>query len=378
MSKGPLGGISTIVDAQSKRVSSYDRSGGNSDYVCVPAGETFTLADISGAGKITHIWITLSCDGPMRRDLILRMYWDGQDHPSVESPIGEFFGNGWGLKYNFISLPLAVAPKDGNAFVCYFPMPYGNGARITLENQSDQDLGSLYYYVDYEEHVSIPDSEGRFHAWYHQELTAPESGSGDVENEWGVLGETTINPSDANNYLFMEATGKGHYVGVNYYVNCPSPMWYGEGDDMFMVDGEPWPGSAHGTGTEDYFNQSWCPEDHYLHPYFGIARAPGKDNDSGRYGFIGRTHLYRFHLEDPIRFKKALRASIEHGHANCLTLDLASVAYWYQTLPSKPFPPFPSKEERVLQPEIGIVELHRQREAWRQSKGGGRLWGNEG
>lgn len=378
MSSGPLSHLADIVDARSRRISSYDRSGGNGDCIRVPSGQTATLAEIEGAGIVKHIWITLSSgDEMIRRNLVLRMYWDGQDHPSVESPIGEFFGQGWGKKYNFISLPLASAPREGNSLVCYFPMPFGNGARITVENQGPNDVDSFYYYVDYEEHASMPDSVGRFHAWYHQELTKPESGAGDVENEWEVFQSFAKNPSDADNYLFCEIEGTGHYVGVNYYVNCPTPMWYGEGDDMFLVDGEPWPGSAHGTGTEDYFNQSWCPDEHYLHPYFGTAYTPGRINNDGRFGWIGLTHVYRFHIEDPIRFKKSLRASIEHGHANCLTLDLSSVAYWYQTVPSKPFPPLPSAEERKPKPTIGVVELHRQREAWREAKGGGAVWGNE-
>jgi hypothetical protein len=377
MTNGPLANLSQIVDARSKRISSYDRSGGNHDSIVIPAGETIELAAMGGAGIVKHIWVTLSSEDDLaRRNLVLRMYWDGQEHPSVESPIGDFFGQGWGMKYNWMSLPLAATPKEGNAMVCYFPMPYGDGARITIENQSAVTCNHFYYYVDYEEHASIPADQGRFHAQYRQELTSPESDFGDRENEWAVLGEFSKNPSDQFNYEFCSPTGTGHYVGVNYYINCPTPIWYGEGDDMFLVDGEDWPGSLHGTGTEDYFNQSWCPDEHYLHPYFGTARAPGRLNDSPRFGWLGRTHVYRFHLEDPVRFKKSLRASIEHGHANCLTLDLASVAYWYQTLPSAPFPELPSAEERKPRPEIGVVDVHRWRDCWRSHREGGR-WGNE-
>jgi len=379
MSQGPLANLARLVDARSRRISSYDRTGGNDDYIGIGGRETRTIAEIEGAGIVKHIWITISSKDPLfRRNLVLRMYWDGQDHPSVESPIGDFFGNGWGMKYNFVSLPLAVTPKEGNSLVSYFPMPFGSGARITIENQSDIEVGNFYYYIDYEEHDSVQADIARFHAWYHQELTAPESETGDVENEWSIFAPFANNPSDRFNYLFCEPSGgPGHFVGVNYYVNCPTPVWYGEGDDMFLVDGELWPGSAHGTGTEDYFNQSWCPDEHYCHPYFGTARAPGRLNDSPRFGWLGRTHLYRFHLEDPIRFKKALRGSIEHGHANCLTLELASVAYWYQALPSKAFPPLPSAAERAPLPEIGAVDVHRWRDAWRRSHATGDRWGNE-
>lgn len=360
------------------RISSYDRSGGNADYIAIPSGEVIEMAAIEGSGIITHIWITLSAPDPLaRRNLVLRMYWDGQPHPSVESPLGDFFGQGWGMKYPFCSLPLAAAPRDANALVCYFPMPFAEGARITIENQGPEDVPNFYYYVDYERHAAIPDDQGRFHAWYNQELTVPESSDGDRENEWSILGQPPKNPSDRHNYLFCECEGRGHYIGVNYFVNCPTPVWYGEGDDMFLVDGEPWPGSAHGTGTEDYFNQSWSQDEVFQHPYFGTARAPGRGNDDARFGWLGRTHLYRFHLEDPIRFSQSLRASIEHGHANVLTLEMASVAYWYQSLASKPFPPLPPAAERVPRPVITPVDVHRWRDAWRSSRSDRPLWGNE-
>jgi hypothetical protein len=378
MSHGPLSQIARLVDARSLRISSYDQTGGNRDHVQIPAGQTATLAAIEGAGIVKHIWITISSrDVLHRRNLVLRMYWDGSEHPSVEAPIGDFFGQGWGQSYRFSSLPLTAAPRDGNALVCYFPMPFSDGARVTVENQGDEEAGAFYYYLDYEKYERLPDDLGRFHAWYNQELTLPESESGDRENEWAVLDETPKNPGDGHNYIFCECAGRGHFAGVNYYVNCPSPIWYGEGDDMFLVDGEPWPGSAHGTGTEDYFNQSWSPDEHFLHPYFGTARAPGRDNEDPRFGWMGKTHCYRFHMEDPIRFSRSLRASIEHGHANVLTLELASVAYWYQTLPHKPFPPLAPADERRPRPDIGPVDVHRWRDAWRQARGGGQLWGNE-
>jgi hypothetical protein len=377
MALGPLSGIAQLVNARSRRISSYDRSGGNHDCIAIEPGETVTLAQIEGAGIIKHIWITLSSGDPnARRNLVLRMYWDGQDHPSVQSPIGDFFGQGWGMKYNFISLPLAAAPKDGNALVCYFPMPFRAGARITVENQGPNRTDAIYYYVDYDEHTEIPEDTAYFHAEYRQELTSPESATGDRENEWTAFADFAPNPEDTHNYVVCEPVGRGHFVGVNYFVNSPSPIWYGEGDDMFLVDGEAWPGSAHGTGTEDYFNQSWCPDEHYLHPYFGTARAPGRLNDSPRFGWLGRTHVYRFHLEDPIRFTKSLRASIEHGHANCLTLDLASVAYWYQTLPGAPLAELPPVADRAPRPEIGVVDVHRWRDAWRAGRTGPRF-GNE-
>ncbi|MBW3624284.1 MAG: DUF2961 domain-containing protein [Armatimonadetes bacterium] len=366
-----LDSLTQLRTIRTKRISSYDRSGGNADFTRIPAGERVDIAKMDGAGVVKHIWVTISCSDPMvRRNTLLRMYWDGEAHPSVESPIGDFFGQGWGEKYNFASLPLAAAPVGGNALNCYFPMPFGDGARIEIENQCDVPIDSFYYYVDYEEHDSIGGDIGRFHAWWNRELTDP--GAEDTENEWGVLGPEAKNPSDANNYLFLEAEGQGQFVGVNYFVDCPSPIWYGEGDDMFLIDGEPWPGSLHGTGTEDYFCSSWCPKEPYSHPFFGYPRV------NNREGWLGRTHSYRFHVPDPIYFQKSIRASIEHGHANELAVDLSSVAYWYQNEPHQPFPAMRPKEERQNMPAIGAVEIHRWRDAWRKAKGGGKLWGNEG
>ena len=371
----PLNGLLKLSGARSKRVSSFDRSGGNSDRVQFKPGETYVMADITGAGIIRHIWITLSSKDLMsRKNLVLRMYWDGQAHPSVEAPLGDFFGQGWGMKYNFSSLPLASAPKDGHALVSYWAMPFGDGARVTVENQGNEDIDAFYFYLDYEEHDTLEEETPRFHAWYNQELTTPEGEGG--ENEWSTLGEEPKNTSDKHNYLFCECQGRGHFVGVNYFVNSPGPMWYGEGDDMFLIDGEVWPGSLHGTGTEDYFNMSWCPDETFSHPYFGCARAPGRDNDDPRFGWLGKTHLYRFHIEDPVRFQKSLRASIEHGHANVLALDLSTVAYWYQTLPSLPFPDLPPAELRLPKQDIGVVEVHKWRDAWLR-KHRGAIWGNE-
>lgn len=377
MIHSPLSGLANLVRAKSRRISSYDRTGGNADCLPIEVGETKTIAEIEGAGIVKHIWVTISSKDPLfRRNLVLRAYWDGQEHPSIESPIGDFFGQGWGEKYLHISAPIAAAPQSGNALVCYFPMPFGEGARFTVENQGSERVDAFYYYLDYEEHASLGQDVGRFHAWYNQELTSPDAYDG-IENEWQVLGQEAKNPTDQFNYLFCECEGEGHYVGVNYYVSCPTPLWYGEGDDMFLVDGEPWPGSAHGTGTEDYFNMSWCPDVVYQHPYFGCARAPGRENDDPRIGWLGRTHCYRYHLEDPIRFSNSLRASIEHGHANGLTLEMASVAYWYQTLPSKPFPALAPASDRAPRPAINVVDIHRWRDAWRRERGKGALWGNE-
>ncbi len=357
---------------KSKRISSYDQSGGNNDrFENIGKGEKRVLAEIEGAGMINHIWITIADKPPRlsRHDIILRIYWDGQEHPSVEAPIGDFFGQGWDETYPFSSLPLAAGPVDGNALVSYFVMPFSDGARIEITNEASRPIRAFYYYIDYVEMDEIPPDMGRFHAWYNHELTEAHP---DGENEWSALGKVGTNEDGARNYLIADIKGKGHFVGVNYYVHSPTPMWYGEGDDMFFIDGEKWPSSLHGTGTEDYFNTSWCPKTPFQHPFYGYARL---NNDIG---WLGRTHVYRFHISDPVYFDKSLRFSIEHGHNNVLTLDLSSVAYWYQTLPGNVFPPMPTKKERAVKPMIGVNDIHRWRHEWRKSRGGdATLWGNE-
>ncbi len=346
------------------RESSFDRSGGNADFVSVGPNETYTMLDFQGSGVIRHIWITIDfkLHALYRKDLILRIYWDNQDFPSVEAPLGDFFGNGWGEHYNFSTPLLACAPQQGKAMVCYFPMPFRNGARMTIENTTGLPVDRLYYYVDYDSETGHSEELGYFHAWYNQEQTSPENPS-KRENEWEALHPYEKNCSDANNFLWVDAEGMGNFVGVNYYITNPGPMWYGEGDDMFLIDGKPWPG-LHGTGTEDYFNTSWSPDELFQNHSFGIAYAPGQGNNDPKLGWFGRTHVYRFHQYDPIRFHKSLRASIEHGHANCLSLGLESVAYWYQTLPSKPFPPLP--KDRKPQSLPTVTEIHQWRDSYQQ------------
>lgn len=357
-------------NVKSRRASSYDRTGGNADNVSrVADGARLNILDVKGAGIITHIWITMApgADTLNRNDVMLRMYWDGKNYPSVEAPVGPFFGNGWGEAYHFISAPLAVTPGWGKSYVSYFAMPFANGARIEIENQSGRPIDALYFNIDYEELAELPSNTGRFHAWYNHQLTEALP---DGENEWGLLGKSGTNTDGKRNYVFADIKGRGHLVGVNYYVNCPSTMWYGEGDEMVFIDGDAKP-TLNGTGTEDYFNTSWSPKELFTHPYFGYARVNSET------GWLGRTHVYRFHIADPIYFEKSCRYTIEHGDNDNLTLDLASVAYWYQDEAS-PLPRSFSKEERKPMPAITPSDIHLWRDAWRRQHGNGaKLWGNE-
>ncbi len=370
-SHGELIELSKIKsDVKNRRISSTDQTGGNRDHLePFQPGEKRTIAQINGTGVINHIWITISPppEELSRNDIIMRIYWDGNDYPSVESPIGPFFGQGWDERYNYASLPLAAGPKNGTSLVSYFAMPFENGARIEIENQNDKNINAFYFYVDYLEMDQLPEGMGRFHAWYNHNLTEalPEG-----ETEWALTGEWKPNTQPERNYVMINTKGKGHFVGVNYYVHSPTPMWYGEGDDMWFIDGEETP-SLIGTGTEDFFNTSWCPKEPFSHPYFGYPRV---NNDIG---WLGRTHVYRFFISDPIYFEKEIKGTIETGHNNNLTLDLATVAYWYQD-EAVNLPPAPTKEMRQSKPFINFIDMHRWRDAWRKAKGNDpRLWGNE-
>lgn len=365
---GELGNITSIKKGlRNCRISSADKTGNNGDCVGpIKPGEKWNV-EISGAGIINHIWFTIAPMKIMRNDLIFRIYWDGNSFPSVESPIAAFFGNGWNENYEFSSLPLAVGPRDGTGLTSYFQMPFSNGARLEIENQGDEAISHLYFYVDYVEMKKLPADQGRFHAWYNHELTdaLPEG-----ETEWGLVGTPGNNIDGANNYLFADIKGEGQFVGINYYVHSPSPMWYGEGDDMFFIDGEE-KASLKGTGTEDFFNTSWCPNSIFSHPYYGYARV---NNDNG---WLGRTHVYRFFIADPIYFEKSLKGTIEHGHNNNLTLDISTVAYWYQSAAGM-LPAAPTKADRTPKAMIRDQDMHRWRHEWRKNFGNGsKLWGNE-
>lgn len=343
---GPLSNLARLVRARSRRVSSWDVSGGNKDYLVVAAGDLATLAEISGPGKVTHIWMTIrSRDPHVLRALVLRAWWDGETEPSIEVPIGDFFGMGHAQTTTWWSLPLQMAPEDGKAFSCYFPMPFALGARFAVGNESDEEA-VVYYYIDYEEYADAAEVEGqgRFHAqWRRQNPCDGVSDAGMTNEEFEFGGE---NRDGAGNYVILEATGEGHYVGCNLNVHnlrqVPDDVfnWYGEGDDMIFIDGEVWPPSLHGTGTEDYFGTAWCPRSAYHGPYHGVI-LPGGPNWSGK------ITLYRYHIEDPVRFQRSIRVTIEHGHANRRSDDYSSTAYWYQTEPHAPFPALPHVAERL-------------------------------
>jgi hypothetical protein len=368
------------------------------DFLVVQPGQQVTLADIVGAGCINHIWCTHACeqDDYLRR-VALRARWDDESEYSIEAPLGDFFGVGHAKTVNFSSMPLQMSPADGRGFNCWFPMPFGKRAEFFLHNEADASM-NFYYYIDFELHEAIPDDMGRFHAQWRRENPTQGLASTDMS---ALIEETrqlfaARNPAFAQapeevmrnlafefggrniggkeNYVILEAEGAGHYVGCNLNVHnlrigdevtwpeerawplrreeeksaTPEDRmaffrvfnWYGEGDDMIFIDGEEWPPTLHGTGTEDYFNTAYCPAVKYDSPYHGLT-LPGGPNWSGKSSY------YRFHIEDPIHFRKSIKVTIEHGHNNHRSDDVSSTAYWYQMEPHKPFPNLPPVQARL-------------------------------
>lgn len=328
-----------------KRASSSDPNGANRDFRPLPSGATLTLLDAGGPGAITHLWIALADRERMALKLVvLRMYWDDEREPSVEAPIGDFFGLGLGTCTPWHSLVLAVTPTCG--LNSYFNMPYGHRARITLTNEGHEQAWGVFYDIDYRTYREpLTRDTLYFHAQYRQ--AQPNRG---VDSTWTFnqdpKADLRPNPDGAENYVWMAAKGHGQYIGVTMSVLQNQDGWWGEGDEMLFIDGEPLPSIA-GTGAEDYFQGAGD---------FGgtafdypLAGAPVVGPELAG----SRTSAYRFHLESPIPFQKSFRATLEHGSANVRSDNYYSVAYWYQAEPHAPFPVLPAAADRI--PRIQAV-----------------------
>jgi hypothetical protein len=324
---------------KTRRSSSWDRSGGNADAVPVEPGATATILEVTGAGVITHVWFTISSDDPHHlKNLVLRAWWDGEASPSVEVPIGDFFGLGLGEYFVYQSSMLAVASVK--ALNSYFQMPFSSGAKLTVSNEGKIRTDSLYFAVDYVTLPKLPSDLGRFHAQYRQAAPCKSA-----MNDWKVNWDKTVNDlknlDGKDNYVFLEAAGRGHFVGVTQAVLQNQDGWFGEGDDMIFIDGDTLP-TINGTGTEDYYNGAWdFNSKPFAYQHNGAPYITGDEKLGGRYC------LYRWHTESPITFEKSIRVTIEHGHANHREDDFYSTAYWYQTEPHAEFPALPAPETRI-------------------------------
>lgn len=295
-------------------------------YIVIPEKSTFEIANIQGSGVINHIWLT-----PTKRwrNTIIRFYWDDQEAPSVECPIGDFFCMGWNEYAQINSLAVCVNP--GSAFNCYWQMPFRKNCRITLENIAEEPV-TIYYQIDYTLQ-ELPEEIAYFHAQFRR-----------------------VNPLPYKSvYTIVDGVeGKGQYVGTYMAWGNNNNTWWGEGEIKFFIDGDGEYPTICGTGTEDYFCGSYNFEDPKTHdryvpfstPYTGFQVV--EPNTLYRSQF--RFGLYRWHITDPIRFEKNLRVTIqalgwrEGGRYLPLQEDIASVAFWYQTLPTAKFPPLPDKD----------------------------------
>lgn len=326
--QGALASLTQPHNYVEERSSSYDRTGGNADFRHLDPGKTLVLLDASGPGEVTHVWMTIADRERFHlKKLVLRMYWDGEKSPSVEAPVGDFFGLGLGEYVNYQSTPLMVAPD--NALNCFFPMPFRKHALITVTNEGKEPVNNYYYNIDYREYPSpLPENTLYFHAQYRQ--ATPNHGDPTA----------TINLDGKNNYVWMDAQGRGQFVGVTMSVIENQDGWWGEGDDMFFVDGAKLP-SVQGTGSEDFFLGAWdFGGKSFSYPLSG-APVVGKELQGSRWS------MYRFMLASPITFTRSIKASIEHGTADNRSDNFYSVAYWYQTEPHAPFPPLPPVEDRI-------------------------------
>ena len=303
-----------------------------SPYVKIAAHATFTLADITGPGAITQMWLTPS---PLdkTRWMILRIYWDDETSPSVECPLGDFFACGWGQYCQINSLPVCVNP--GSAFNCYWQMPFHKKCRVTLENLDDAGM-TIYYQINYTL-TPVPADAGYFHAQFRRENPLKTKGL----------------------YTILDGVkGHGQYVGTYLAWGTHSRGWWGEGEVKFYLDGDQAFPTICGTGTEDYFCGSYDfdtkgpdGQSHYTEfstPYTGLPQVILPD---GHYESQTRFGLYRWHITDPVRFQTDLKVTIQalgwQSGSRYLPLqdDIASVAFWYQTEPHQPFPPLPSRDE---------------------------------
>ncbi|HKN37176.1 MAG TPA: glycoside hydrolase family 172 protein [Terriglobales bacterium] len=343
----PLDELFVLRNTKTARISSYDRSGGNLDFVVIAPGETKTLAEIPGAGIIRRFYLApFALDRMRYRKMLLRIYWDGQKDPCVEVPFGDFFGSGLGTLRYFHSVAMDVNPGfrgwDFDAMVSYLPMPFAHGARITLENDGAVPGLLLWYHIDYEQYPDggLPPNSGRFHAQWRRVAKTPVKAGSPKNSQLGNLNEPNLTGED--NFVILDAEGHGSYVGLYLIVDNIAGGWYGEGDDMIFVDGAKWPPTYPGTGHEEVFNSGACPDGEFWGMYTGFYLI---ENMNGSWG--GKNQMYRFYVNDPIHFQKSIRVTIEHGHNNNFENDYTATAFWYQQDPHKTFPVMASAKERL-------------------------------
>ncbi|MBA2680792.1 MAG: DUF2961 domain-containing protein [Ktedonobacteraceae bacterium] len=346
-----LGNLARLSQARTRSISAENRSGEKgqggranegtganaardlglgwkvSPSLALPPQSTTTLATISEPGAIQHIWLTTFPTNWRR--LILRAYWDDESHPSVETPLGDFFANGWCERCNVNSLPIAVNPAGG--MNSYWEMPFRQGARLTIENLADEEV-VLYYQVDYVL-TEVPEDVGYFHAQWRRS---------------NPLAYKQVHT------LLDSVQGQGQYVGTYLAWQSNTTGWWGEGEIKFYLDGDQDFPTICGTGTEDYFGGAWNfeqPQGQYGSYSTAFLGLPQVIKPDGLYRSQQRFGMYRWHIMDPIRFEENLRITIQAlgwrsgGRYLPLQDDIASTAFWYQSEPHIPFPTLPGMNE---------------------------------
>lgn len=309
------GALPYLKRSKLMQVSSFDSAGGNRDRTSIPPGKTITILDAEGPGMIVRLWFAVESRDPYYlRRIVMRIYWEDEEKPSVEAPLGDFFGCGFHYQ-PYISQYLGMT---SGGFVCYFPMPFERSARIEITNDTRHEVDAFLYQVDYQKFEAALESDvAYFHASWNR----------------------SIRTDYDSNYLVLHASGKGHLVGVSLNIQSYDGRFdFMEGDEMIYVDNEKRP-SIQGTGTEDYFSGGWYFRDGpFAGPFTGLVYK----NDT-----TGQISAYRFHSQDPVPFNRNIRVTFEHGHGNQVIADYSSMAYWYQMEPHRPFPRFPRPGQRI-------------------------------
>jgi hypothetical protein len=313
--------LPNVCDYQAHRITSTDPKGGNEDWRYLDPGATLVLADIHGPGSIVHFRDNITSKEPHHLQYhVLRMFWDGESEPSVEVPVGDFFGIGFGFTEKINSALVCIDQRPGRltdpaatgaARNCYFPMPFQKAARITITNEG-KERSQHWFELNYRSFESPRTNQLYFHAQYRQG-TPPPKGP----------------------YLMLDAKGRGHLIGCALSVKNNDGGWWGEGDEILYIDGKP---AIQGTGSEDYFCESYGLRPGCF-PYFGVSLLEESF-----------TSAYRWHIPDPVPFRQSLRFLIEQGTGAPpfeSHNDYYSVAYWYQTEPHEAFPKLPGPEQRT-------------------------------
>jgi len=333
---------------KSLKQSSYDTSGGNHDSWPIEAGKTQEVFNQKGPGMITHIWFTIAAEsGDYLKELVLRAWWDDEENPSIETPVGDFFG--LNLGQNFIYQSAFLNCSAIKALNCYLRMPYRKSARVAVTNEGTRRVGAFYSNIDFQSLAALPEDVLYLHAWYNQ--ATPNVAT---DKNWKQNGDADHlkNMDGKHNYVYAEARGRGQLMGVTLGIWQNQDHWAGEGDDMIFIDDESKPIIV-GTGSEDYFCGAWnfggiAGATPFAHLYNGAPYILGQERVGGRYV------CYRWHADNPVTFNKYMKHTIEHGHANHRADNYFSCCYWYQSEPHLKYPSMAAVHKRI--PAVYAVE----------------------